>query len=415
MLSWYTEAPPAARRALVAAGLGWMLDAFDVMLYSMVLVSLIPDLGLTKAQAGLLGSVTLLASAAGGTLFGVLADRYGRTRALMGSVLMYSIFTAACGLAQNMWQLALFRLLLGIGMGGEWASGAALVAETWPAEHRGKAFGLVQSAWAIGYAAAAVVAGALLPRFGWRVVFFTGIIPALLVLWVRARVREPEIWQRSKAERVTRNAQRLGATPGAFTQLARPPLRALTIALATMNAATMFGWWGLNLWIPAYLSLAPAQGGVGLTPRTMAAFVVSMQVGMWLGYVTFGFISDRLGRRRAYVSYLLAASVLLPLYGIVREPVLLLALGPFVAFAGTGYFSGFGAITAEIFPTSIRATAQGFTYNIGRVASAAAPFVVGSLAQTRGFAAAFAVTGVAFLAAALVWIWIPETKGRALA
>ena len=181
-----------------------------------------------------------------------------------------------------------------------------------------------------------------------------------------------------------------------------------------MNACTMFGWWGLNLWIPAYLSLPIEQGGIGLSAAAMSGLVIAMQGGMWLGYVTFGFISDALGRKRAYVIYVSMAAVLLPAYGMVRSPAALLLLGPFVAFFGTGYFSGFGPLTAEIYPTAIRATAQGFTYNIGRVASAVAPFAVGSLAESRGFGVAFTITGVAFLAAAAAWIWIPETRGKPL-
>jgi MFS family permease len=182
-----------------------------------------------------------------------------------------------------------------------------------------------------------------------------------------------------------------------------------------MNGATMFAWWGLNLWIPAYLSLPIAQGGIGLSTVVMSAFVVAMQVGMWFGYVTFGFVSDRFGRKPTYVVYLLSAAVLVFAYGMVRTPGALLALGPFVAFFGTGYFSGFGAITAEIYPTSIRATAQGFTYNIGRLASASAPFVVGAMAQESGFGAAFTMTALAYLTAAAFWWFIPETRGRALA
>jgi MFS family permease len=189
----------------------------------------------------------------------------------------------------------------------------------------------------------------------------------------------------------------------------------LTVAVTFMNACTLFGWWGLNSWIPAYLSLPAAQGGVGLGTVTMSWFVVAMQVGMWLGYVTFGYAGDAFGRKRVYVTYLLAASVLLPLYGALRLPVALLALGPFVAFFGTGYFSGFGAVTAEIYPTEIRATAQGFTYNLGRVASAAAPFTVGTLATSRGFGAAFLLAGAVFALGAAAWWFIPETQGRELA
>lgn len=407
MFGFWHAASPEARRALVAASLGWLLDAFDVMLYALVLASLMSDLGMDRTTGGLLGSLTLAASAVGGVLFGILADRWGRTRALSLSILIYSIFTAACGFAQNVTQLAVFRLFLGIGMGGEWASGAALVSETWPAEHRGKALGLMQSCWAIGYGAAAIVTALILPRYGWRAVFLVGVLPALFTLWIRRRVREPAMWHRARAESST-SATRLR---DAF----RGNLVFLTSVLTLMNAATMFAWWGLNLWIPAYLSLPVAQGGIGLSTVVMSSFVVAMQIGMWFGYVTFGFVSDRFGRKPTYVVYLVSASVLVLMYSLVKSPGALLALGPFVAFFGTGYFSGFGAITAEIYPTTIRATAQGFTYNIGRLASAAAPFVVGATAQTRGFGTAFMLTSLAFLIAASFWSVIPETRGRELA
>ena len=408
LFGWWRAGSPEAHRALFAAGLGWMLDAFDVMLYALVLASLMSDLNIAKDVAGLLGSVTLVASAAGGMIFGIVADRFGRTRALMGSILIYSVFTAACGFAQTVWQLAVFRILLGIGMGGEWASGAALVSETWPAEHRGKALGFMQSAWAIGYAAAAIVTWIVLPTWGWRAVFFVGVLPAFFTIWVRRRVTEPQLWQRAKASTHTDR-------PAGLADIFRGSLLPLTIAVTLMNACTMFAWWGFNLWIPAYLSLPHAEGGVGLSTAAMSGFIVAMQVGMWFGYVTFGFISDVLGRRRTYLIYLCVAAVLIFAYGATTNATALLLLGPFVAFFGTGYFSGFGAVTAEIYPTAIRATAQGFTYNIGRVASAIAPFAVGSLAQTRGFGTALTLASVAFLLAAVAWIWIPETRGRTLA
>jgi MFS family permease len=407
LFGWWRDGTPAARRALVAAGLGWMLDAFDVMLYALVLASLMPDLGISKDTAGLLGSATLLASAAGGIVFGIVADRYGRTRALMASVLLYSIFTAACGLAQTVAQLAVFRIALGLGMGGEWASGAALVSETWPAEHRGKALALVQSAWAIGYGAAALVTMVVLPVWGWRGVFFAGILPAFLTLWIRSRVEEPRIWLESRGP--------AGVPAGVrFADIFRGSLLPLTVALTMMNACTMFGWWGFNLWLPAYLSLPEVQGGQGFASTTMTGLIVAMQAGTWLGYVTFGYISDVLGRKRSYVLYTLSAALLLLVYVSVRTPLALLFLGPLVAFFATGYFSGFGAVTAEIYPTAVRATAQGFTYNIGRVASAFAPYAVGTLAQTRGFRAALSLASVAFVLAAIAWIWIPETRGREL-
>jgi MFS family permease len=406
LLGWWRDGTPDGRRAIIAAGLGWMLDAFDVTLFALALPAIRLELGLSPAQGGALGSVALLAAAAGGVAFGVFADRFGRTRALMLSVVLYSVFTAACGLATTFAQFIVFRIFLGLGMGGEWASGATLVSETWTAEHRGKALALMQSGWAVGYALAAAVNYLVQPAFGWRAVFFVGILPAFLTLWVRRHVREPEVWQRAARER--------NAT-STLARLFSRDLRPLTIALTLMNACTLFGWWSFNLWLPSYLREPASRGGLGLQMLSSSAMIIVMQIGMWFGYITFGFISDRAGRKRTYVTYLLAAAVLLFLYVSLRAPVALLLLGPFVAFFATGYFSGFGAVTAEIFPTAIRGTAQGFTYNVGRIVSAAAPFTVGTLAQTHGFSTALSISSLAFLLAAFFWIWIPETRGRQLA
>jgi MFS family permease len=405
LFAWWREADGRARRAFIAASLGWMLDSFDVMLYAIVLAALLTDpvLQLSNATAGLLGSITLVAAAAGGIAFGVIADRLGRKKALMAAVLIYSVFTAACGLAQTVVQLAVFRILLGFGMGGEWATGAALVSESFPAKHRGKALAFVQSAWAIGYGLAALVNLIVMPVWGWRGVFFVGVIPALFTLWIRQRVEEPKIWRESSSK----DRGRVGS-------LFAPGFASLTAFITLMNACTLFGWWGLNSWVPAYLNLPPERGGIGLSSSTMSWFVMTMQVGMWLGYVTFGYAADAIGRKRAYILFVLAASLLLPLYGYLREPALLLALGPLVAFFGTGYYSGFGAVIVELYPTAVRATAAGVCYNTGRIASAAAPYIVGTLASSRGFGAAFGVAGFAFFLAALAWIGIPETSNREL-
>ncbi|MEI6667528.1 MAG: MFS transporter [Acidobacteriota bacterium] len=404
---WWRSGTPEGRRALVAGGLGWMLDSFDVMLYALVLAALIRDLGISKDTAGLLGSVTLVASAVGGLAFGVIADRFGRTRALIASILIYSVFTAMCGFAQTVMQLAVFRVCLGLGMGGEWASGAALVSETWPAEYRGKALGFMQSAWAVGYAAAALVVAIVMPVWGWRAVFFVGVLPALLTIWVQKRVEEPAMWRERQGRSIGSGAR--------LRDIFKGDLLRFTVPVTLMNACTMFAWWGFNQWIPAYLMLPVTDGGIGLSTRVMSGFIIAMQVGMWFGYVSFGFISDAIGRKRAYVIYVLTAAALLMSYSLTRTPLVLLVLGPVTAFFATGYFTGFGAVTAEIYPTEIRATAQGFTYNIGRLASAVAPYAVGSLAAGRGFGVAFGVAAVAFVLAAIAWIWIPETKGRALA
>lgn len=408
VFAWWNESSSVAHRALVAASFGWMLDSFDVMLYALVLTALMLDLGISRQTAGVLGSITLVSAAAGGVVFGFVADRFGRTRALIASVLIYAFATAACGLAQNVTQLAVFRIILGFGVGGEWASGAALVAETWSDKHRSKALAIMQSSWAIGYALAAVVTGILLPWKGWRPVFFVGILPAFATLLIRRKVEEPEMWRR----RAT--GPRAAGEISGLRQIFRKGIRRTTIAVTCMNACTLFAWWGFNLWVPSYLSLPRIQGGAGLSVHSMSGVVIAMQFGMWCGYVSFGFLSDVLGRRLCYVTYLGLAAVLATLYGHIHTPVLLLLLSPLLAFFGTGYFSGFATITAEVYETRVRATAQGFTYNLGRLASAAAPFAVGSLTQTHGFGTAFTLCGAAFCSAGIFWIWIPETKGRTL-
>jgi len=402
-LQWFWSAPPSARRALFAAWLGWLLDGFDVMLYALVLPALLTDFAMSKGMAGLLGSLTLIASGFGGILFGIIADRYGRRPALMGSLLVYSVFTFACGLSTTVWQLGVFRFLLGLGMGGEWTSGAALVSETWPDEHRGKAMGLMQCAWSIGYAAAALVVAVVLPRLGWRAVFFIGILPAFFALWIRRGIEESPEWRRTKSVRLD------WVTP--VREIFSPSYLRFTLLLTALSTATIFAYWGLNLWVPAYLSLPEAQGGLGLGTAVSTSFVVLIQFGAFLGYVSFGFVADAFGRRRSFLVYLLTAAVLVLGFGQTRNLWLLALVGPLTTFFGTGFFSGFGAVTAELYPTAIRATAQGFTYNVGRMASALAPFLVGSLAQTQGFGAAFALLAVALLLGATTWIWLPESRG----
>jgi MFS family permease len=300
-------------------------------------------------------------------------------------------------------QLAIFRFLLGLGMGGEWTTGAALIAETWRAEHRGKALGIMQSTWAIGEIIAASVVGFVLPRYGWRAVFFVGILPALLVLWIRRDVPESEVWLAKGRSQ-----------PGALRVLLRPDIRRNGILATAMNALGMFGYWGLFTWIPAYLALPVDQGGRGLGLFQTTTWLIVMGVGKWLGYVLFGFAADAFGRRLSYVVYLLIAAALVPLYGMASDPTWLLVLGPFVAFFGTGFFSGFSALAAELFPTEVRATAMGISYNIGRGLSAAAPFIVGALAARYGLGSAFFLQAFAFFLAALLALALPETKGKVL-
>lgn len=400
--SWPRETTPAQRKALIAAGLGWMLDGMDVMLYSFVLAHLTQNFGMSKGLAGFLNSLTLIASALGGMLFGFIADRTGRRRALMASILVYSLSSGACGLSQTVAQLGLFRFVLGLGMGGEWTTGAALVAETWPPEHRGKALALMQSTWAIGEVIAYFVSGILISAgLGWRSVFFFGVLPALVVFWIQRGVEEPEIWKAKGAGR--------GASLSVLWSDRR--IRRHGLLATAMNTCGMFGYWGLFTWIPAYLMLPVEAGGRGLSVVKTTAWLLIMGAGKWLGYSLFGFLADAVGRKKTYIAYLLVAAALVPLYGRATSPFWLLILGPFVAFFGTGFFSGFSAIASELFPTAVRATAMGLSYNVGRGISAAAPLAIGLLAAKFGLGSAFFLTAAAFLAGAVLAFGLPETRG----
>jgi MFS family permease len=404
-LGWLRAAPASSRRALAAASLGWMFDGFDIMAYSLVLTAVVSEFAVSRTVGGALGSLTLAASALGGWYFGRVADRHGRRIGIVSSVVTYAVFTALCGLANAVWQLAVFRFMLGLGMGGAWTTGAALVSESWPDRHRGKAVGVMQSAWAVGYGGAALVSAIIVPRYGWRMMFWLGALPILAALWVYRSVEEPEIWKSSRGSH---------GAHGSLAVIFEPRFRRVTASMIFLSFCTLYAYWAFNFWVPSYLSLPADQNGAALSSGAVAGLLVAMNAGGWLGYVLYGYVSDRFGRRRSFVTYLLASAVLVVAYGSTRSPAALLALGPVVAFFSTGYFSGFGAIIAELYPTNVRATATGFTFNIGRVGSALAPFVIASLAQARGFGVAFATASAALLLGATMWMFIPETRGKAL-
>jgi MFS family permease len=407
---------PAQRRTLVAAALGWMLDAFDVMLYALVLTHVMRDLSMGKGTAGLLNTLTLLASGIGGVLFGFVADHVGRKRALTFSILTYSLCSFACGLSSTIPMLAAFRFLLGLGMGGEWNTGATLVAETWPTEKRAKAIALVQSSWAIGYALAAVVAAIVLHFAGWRSVFFVGVLPALLTFWILRSVPESEMWK--EGHRLSRQSAS-GTLPQqpttGFAQLFVPPYRKQVLALLLANFFGMFAWWGLFTWIPPYLSLPQGQGGRGFgVVGTTGLLVFLNLVGMFPGYVSFGWVADHLGRRKSFIFYTLMAALAVPLYAMARPAWALLLLGAVVAFFGTGFFSGSAIMGSEMFPTRVRARALGLTYNGARTMSAISPFVIGRIGQTRGLDSAFYLCALGFLLSAAAASQLPETRGKHL-
>ena len=404
-MTWWRDADPAARKALVAATAGWMLDAMDVMLYAFALGAIRTEFGLTGGQAGALASVTLVAAAVGGIGAGVLADRFGRARILQVAVLAYSIFTVLTATATTVWQLVLWRTLLGLGMGGEWSAGSVLVAETWRPEHRGKAVGVMQSGWAVGYILAAALGAIILPRFGWRPLFVVGVLPALLALWIRRNVPEPARWSPQAGSSWTEN----------FRAVFGPGLLVRTLTATFIATLLLFAYWGLFTWVPTFLAAPAEQGGAGMGIVKSTGWIVPMQLGALGGYLSFGFLADRFGRRPVFLLFVLSSAVIVPIYGTAaRDATLLMLLGPLVGFFGHGYFSVFGAMLAELYPTRLRATAQGFCYNAGRAVSALAPAAIGAIADARGLGGALGFTAMFYVAAGLLIFRLPETRGREL-
>lgn len=391
-----------AWRALFAAQLGWMLDATDFLLFNFALLSIRKEFELSNREVTLPVTAALVASAVGGIAFGRIADRIGRVRAMTISILVYSLATAGMASAQNLWQLVAWRMLVGLGMGGEWSCGSVLVAETWPSRHRAKAMGLMQSGWAIGALIAAALSALVLERFGWRVLFLIGAAPALLAFIVRRTVDEPRIWR-----------ERTGTA--SWSEIFSPEYRRRTLLATLLASSVLIAFWGVTTWLPAFLATPVAEGGAGLTMTKGAQWLIVLQLGAFLGYVTFGWIADRIGRRPAFTLFMIAATAVVPVFAFgARSALTLLVIGPLVGYFAHGYFSMFGAMLAELFPTRIRASAQGFCYNTGRLASAAAPFAIGAASTKYGLGFSIACDAAFFaLGAMLIWL-LPETKGTEL-
>lgn len=393
--------------ALWAAMLGYMLDSLDVLLYIFAVQTLRAQFHWSAAMAGLVSSATLIFSAVGGTLSGILADRIGRSRTLIYTILLYSIASGGSATSVGLLSLLVWRSVVGLGLGGAWSAGAVLVSESWPPKHRAKAIGLMQSGWAVGYMLAAGITALVLPRFGWRVLFLVGILPAFVTVWIQRKVKEPEIWSK-QSKRISLMA------------LFRPPLARRTFLATALTTSVLFAYWGLNTWLPGFLSAPKSQGGAGMNIVDTSSWIFTMQIGAFLGYVSFGWLADRFGRRPAFFGYVFIAAILTPVYGLAPRwagasaETWLLALGPLVGFCGTGFFALFGAMLAELYPTSIRGAAQGFVYNFGRAASALAPFAVGAVADRQGMGAGLALNSAFFLLGSALIFTLPETRNTEL-
>jgi MFS family permease len=410
VLGWVSDLTPRERRAFGACAGGWALDAMDVQMYSFAIPALITTWGLTRAQAGQLGTAALLVSAIGGWIAGWVADRFGRVRTLQIAILWFAIFTFLSGLAQNYQQLFAARALLGLGFGGEWAAGAVLLGESIRAEHRGKALGIMQGGWAIGWGMATILYAVfftLLPAAtAWRALFLFGIAPAVLVFFVRRYVEEPPVYLESQAQLAAR-----GDRPS-FFEIFKPPLLRITVLGGLMGTGAQGGYYAVTTWLPTFLR---TERGLSILDST--GYLAVLITGAFCGYLTGGFLSDRIGRRLQFLIFAIGAGVVAVTYTSVSfGNNAMLMLGFPLGFFASGVFSAMGAFYTEHFPTRVRGVGQGFAYNVGRATGALFPTLVGYLSASIPLGNAIGVfAAIAYATMAISAFLLPETKGKVLA
>ncbi|QIJ61532.1 MFS transporter [Streptomyces sp. JB150] len=405
-LGWLRALGPRGRRAFAGAFGGYALDSYDYFTLPLSMVALAAYFGLDSGQTGLFTTVTLVVSAVGGALAGVLADRIGRVKALMITVITYAVFTVACGFAPNYETLLVFRALQGLGFGGEWAVGAILVAEYASAKHRGRTLGAIQSSWAVGWGLAVIVYtlvfSVLDDGLAWRVMFWTGALPALLVVWMRRRVQDAP---QAVAVREHTPAK------GSFTAIFEPGLRRTTVFAVLLSTGVQGGYYTLATWVPTYLKTERDLSVVGT-----GGYLTFLISGAFTGYLTGGYLTDRLGRRRNIWLFALLSAVCILAYANIPSGAdsLLLVLGFPLGFCMSAIFSGFGSFLSELYPTAVRGTGQGFTYNTGRAVGAVFPTTVGFLADSWGVGGALVFGALGYGLAALALLGLPETRGKEL-
>lgn len=391
-----SDAPAGARRHVLAAGiLCYGFDAVDFMMLALALPLLISEWHMTLGEAGLLGTAGMAGVGLSGVALGWFADRHGRRRALLASVVTFALFTAALALARSRWDVMLLRLVAGLGLGGVWGSVAALVNESFPRASRARAISWILSAWPVGVSLAAVVAGIVLPRFGWRGLFLLGGLALLPALYAWRFVPESAAWQRQRASAPGAPAARVG-------EIFAPGFLRNTLLGTVVAAAGLTAYWGINTWLPTYLVRVH-----GLGTAAMSRYVLVLNAGMFCGYPLLGWLAGRVGKRRALLLSYLAAAVLVPAYAAFDDLDLLLWAGPVLAlfFSQAGLL---GAYFPELYPTRIRALGAGFCFNVGRGIAALAPFVMGQLATSVGLARGIALCGVVYLCAAAALVFMPE-------
>ena len=397
-----SEVDGKAKKAMLGAAIGYAMDGFDLLILGFMLKAISSDLSLSQGQAASLVTATLIGAVIGGVLFGMLSDRLGRVKVLTWTIVLFAVFTGLCALAQGYWDLLFYRTMAGLGLGGEFGIGMALVAEAWPANKRARASSYVGLGWQLGVLAAAIVTPMLLPVIGWRGMFAIGIFPAVVAYFIRNSLHEPEVFVANKARKSTKSSLRLLVEDWDTTKL--------SIGMAILCSVQNFGYYGVMIWLPNYLA---TRFGFALTQSAIWTTVTI--AGMALGIFMFGHIADRIGRRPAFFGYMFMAAVMVVIYSQLTDPYELLVAGAVMGFFVNGMLGGYGALISELFPTAARATAQNVLFNVGRGVGGFGPVVVGTIASFYGFELAIALLATLYiLDMVAMWLLIPERRGREL-
>ena len=415
--SWYKGVTRDQWLVLLVAWLGWVFDAMDATIYAIVLHPALHEL-LHSASGpptteeigwygGIIFSIFLIGWSIGGITFGILADRYGRTKILIATIIIYALFTGAAALSGNWWELAVYRFITALGIGGEWAAGASIVAETWSEEKRAKAAGILQSAWAVGFFLAAAFNLMLKDAYGWRGLFLVGILPAFVALLVRWWVKEPDRWTRALEQKTI-----------PLTAIFQGNLRRATLAGSALAFVAVFGLWGSTNWAPTLIRELPdlqGQDSATLTKNVSYA-IMALNAGAIFGYLGFGPMADRFGRKPVFAFMCLGSFIMLPVtYLLPSTYVGVLVLLPILGFFNNGIFSGFPIYLPELYPTRLRATGAGFCFNAGRILASASPFMTGWLVTTLGtFGRAASTVALVYLLGLVTLLFAPETRGKPL-
>lgn len=408
-----------------ASIIGYAMDGLDVLILSFAMAAIVSEFGLTLGEGGMIATYTLIGTVLGGYIFGIFADWWGRVHTFSLTIIIFSIFTGACAFADNAVHLDILRFLAGLGLGGESGIGLTLVSETWPGAKRARATAGVAMGWQAGAVLAAILAAVVLPDYGWRGLFLVGVLPALLAAWARHGIKEPPMWvQRKEMKKALQARKDAGEKLTAeeeeqLTEAKKFPLAHLfadkkttitTIALTIMTSVQNFGYYGIMVWLPMILLKEH-----GLTTKSMSGWMIVTVIGMIAGIFVFGWLCDRLGRKKPYLLFYVCAAAMVYIYVNLGTPIALLFGGAFLGFFCNGMMAGYGTLLSENYTTDARSTAQNFIFNTGRAVGGFAPVIIGTIAQTNGFNTAFVLLSAVYLAAAVnVLFFVKDTKNTVI-